>query len=194
MTRRIVWVDCETTGLEAHHEPWEIALTYPDGGTDVFELTVDLRRADSMALQISRFYERAAQIHTPNESHDPAKVAHTIAVATAGAHLGGASTSFDAGVLDRFLRRHGYVPAWHHHVVDVEERAAGQFGWDTPRGLKDTAFHVGLHVDEERTHTALYDAELARDVYVRLMYRAATLAPPEQDVADDGGDEEAGRG
>jgi hypothetical protein len=140
---------------------------------------------------VGRYARRLAPFVTPNESHDPAKVAHTIAVATAGAHLGGASTSFDAGVLDRFLRRHGYVPAWHHRPIDVEERAAGQFGWDTPRGLKDTAFHVGLHVDEEQTHTALYDAELARAVYARLMYRAATLAPADLDVADDdGGDEE----
>lgn len=68
---RLVFVDCETTGLDPdRHEIWEVAcivreLPDEEGKADgalegeyVWQLPVDVARADVIALNIGRFHER----------------------------------------------------------------------------------------------------------------------------------------
>lgn len=55
----VCFVDTETTGLDPdRHQIWEVALILPDGAGYVWQLPVDLARADPIALNIGRFHER----------------------------------------------------------------------------------------------------------------------------------------
>lgn len=146
---RLVFLDCETTGLEPdRHEVYEIGLIYRDpelGKPDQefrWWLPVDLAKADPVALSIGRYFERrpsvmaspkAPQVWWPGavtgvveNAHDATEMfPEALMGLTAGAHLVGAVPSFDAAFLSRLLRANGCCPAWHYHLVDVEALAAG---------------------------------------------------------------------
>lgn len=172
MSERIVFVDIETTGLDVdRHEIWDIALIVRDERDDTafaWQLAVDLTEADPAALRVNRFYEREAKVS------DPQDVAIEVAVHTAGAYLVGAVPSFDALFLDRFLRRNGQCPAWHHRLICVESMALPVIGSPVPLGLGKVAERLGLTVDPSVAHTALGDAMLARDVYDNALKRTAS--------------------
>lgn len=120
----LAFLDTESTGLDPdRHEIWEVALIRRDDeGVEVehvWQLPVDLGRADPMALDIGRYHERRME---------PAAIelwAETFVDLTAGAHLVGAVVSFDADRLWRLLRRLGQCPMWHYHLIDIEALAAG---------------------------------------------------------------------
>jgi len=174
VSARIVFVDIETTGLDVdRHEIWDIALIVRDeydkrdDTAYSWQLAVDLTEADPAALRVNRYYERECVI-TP-----PADVAALVAEYTAGAYLAGAVPSFDALFLDRFLRRNGQCPAWHHRLICVESMAMPVIGSPVPLGLGKVAQRLGLTVDCSVAHTALGDASLARDVYDNALGRAS---------------------
>lgn len=183
---RLVFVDVETTGLDPErHDIWEVALVVRDDDHDNqvhrAYLRPDLADADPGALRVSRFYDVEAAIEeaAPDLAElvarheqpvadwwcDPPTTAKTISRLTAGAHLVGASPAFDARFLEQLLRDHGRRPAWSHRLIDVEAMAAGALGWPLPRGLATTAEELGLEVDRDLTHGAVYDALLAMRVY-----------------------------
>ena len=61
----LAFVDVETTGLDPLlHEIWEVALVV-EHRTYVWQLPVDLGRADARALALGRFHERRAEEPTP---------------------------------------------------------------------------------------------------------------------------------
>lgn len=187
---RIVAVDIETTGLDPErHDIWEIALVVRDEGcadeVHRWYIKPRLDTAESAALRISRFYdvEEALRGTNPPAALDelvevadwwcsPTATAHQVARLTAGAHLVGASPAFDARFLEQFLRDHVRVPAWRHRLIDVEAMAAGLMGWETPKGLADTAEALDLEVDRDLTHGAIYDALLAMRVYDAVLAAA----------------------
>jgi hypothetical protein len=184
MTERIVFVDCETTTLSPNTgEIWELALL--DGDQTIeFMLPVDLAKADPSSLRVGRFYERRWPLTGLGSSNvgrlcrvrwdaekkweptDAAWAAAAVAHRLDGVRMGGACPWFDASFLERWLRAHGQAPTWHHRLVDVENRVAGALGLDeeNPK-LSDCARLMGIPVDEDAQHTALYDALLARDIY-----------------------------
>ncbi|HEY9411762.1 MAG TPA: 3'-5' exonuclease [Jiangellaceae bacterium] len=171
MTARIVFVDIETTGLDLdRHGIWDVALIVRDGIVDTdysWQMEVELTQADPAALRLTRYYQRECII-TP-----PADVAALVAEFTAGAYLAGAVPSFDAAFLDRFLRRNGQCPAWHHRLICVESMAMPVVGSPVPLGLGKCAERLGLTVDYSAAHSALGDARLARDVYDKASERAS---------------------
>lgn len=153
----LCFIDTETTGLHPEeHEIWEVACIIrqpipPERrdllGRDehdweetsyVWQLPVDLARADLIALNIGHFHERRWE---PNHSQEPGDVwgktkclvgpsfmgewAHEFARLTWGAHMIGMVPSFDENRLDRLIRRHGACPGWHYQPVDVETLAVG---------------------------------------------------------------------
>lgn len=152
------FLDCETTGLDPdRHEIWEVALILRDSeGVEVervWQLPVDLGRADPMALGIGRWYERRwpwpayDRLLLPNANDEKLAMgavtasepyvvpesrmgewAALFAELTDGTHLVGAVISFDEERLRRLLRRHHACPTWHYHLVDVEALAAGWLG------------------------------------------------------------------
>lgn len=138
----LCFIDTETTGLDpARHEIWEVACSIrPKTGDErcyVWQLPVDLSRADTIALNIGRFNERRYE-HDDGEANGhngtmaavvkrenmPAWAAE-FARLTWGAHLIGCVPSFDENRLERLLRKHGACPGWHYQPIDVETMAAG---------------------------------------------------------------------
>jgi DNA polymerase III epsilon subunit-like protein len=156
----LAFTDVETTGLDpGRHEVWEVALVI-DEGAYVWQLPVDLGRAEPAALGLGHFYDRRSEDLTPH-----AEFADVFSRLTWGCHLAGACVSFDAERLALLLRANGACPGWHHRILDVEAYAAGALGLPAPIGLRDTAARLGVEVAEGELHTALGDAQLARAVY-----------------------------
>jgi DNA polymerase III epsilon subunit-like protein len=140
----LAFVDLETTGLEDHHQPWEIAVVRRRPGVEErFRWFVQpdyLDLADPEALKIGRFHERTAHLNTTYG--DPRLAANTDAWACAptlaeclaellrDAVLIGSNAQFDARMLRLLLARHGLKPTWHYRPVDVGAMAYGYLhGW-----------------------------------------------------------------
>lgn len=214
---KLCYVDCETTGLDPdRHQVWELAIIVEDPGEDpkeyVWQVPVDLSLADPNALRIGRFYERRlkvnpivnqARMHSvlwPSDEKWTSAgaletTAETVAGLLDGAHMVGATPSFDASFLAPWLRAHGQCPTWHYHLVDIEALAAGRVAGacmgespDGNRGIavrgsddltyvtgeppwksSDLSLAVGVDPGDYDRHTALGDAKWARGVYRAVM-------------------------
>lgn len=139
----VCFLDTETTGLDPdQHEIWEVALIVDDEEY-LWQLPVDLGRADARALDVGRFHERrqkpASESSTAELALDgrdefvvPAmslgRWCHQFARLTWGRHLVGAVVSFDEERLRRLLRANHACPGWHYHLIDVEALAVGAVG------------------------------------------------------------------
>lgn len=178
---KICFLDTETTSLRPDRRAWEVAIIVrdTDAGTDVEHTwfietdDLDLGNADPVSLRIGRFYERHPQFNgqelkfTDIDVEDV--VAREVEYLTRGAIVVGAVPDFDTHVLGEMLRRSGFCPAWHYHLVDVETLAAGALKlpprWDFDKVLAA----YGLTYDEADRHTALGDTRMVRDLYDVVM-------------------------
>jgi hypothetical protein len=188
MSAPLCFIDTEATGVHPDRRVWEVAVIRRDESGEqehVWQVSdVDLSNADPFGLNVGRFYDRHALYGAFGEIDllPERAVAARVEEATRGAHLVGAVPSFDAGCLDPMLRRHGLIPAWHYHLVDVEAMAVGYLeamrlygvgenGMDAepvrPPWRSDAlsrACGVAPPSDDER-HTALGDARWAQRWY-----------------------------
>lgn len=159
----LCFIDTETTGLDPErHEVWEVAIilrkngvrnveALSDGGLVaddiaeaeyVWQLPVNLARADTIALNIGHFRERRDDRldgitagpggFAVTSRGDPADRrllgdwCRHFAELTWGAHMIGCVPSFDTDrFLERLLRAHGACPGWHYQPIDVETLAVG---------------------------------------------------------------------
>lgn len=146
----LAFLDTETTGLDPdRHEIWEVGLIMRRDDVDteyVWQLPVDLGRADPIALNIGHFHDRRWPEPIALENRRQAQSgiwsegglsrvrlatehlerwASDFVDLTRGAHLVGNVVSFDEERLRRMLRRMGQCPMWHYHLVDVENLAVG---------------------------------------------------------------------
>jgi DNA polymerase III epsilon subunit-like protein len=170
----IAFVDIETTGLDPdHHEIWEAAVVLYDTTTravteeKVWQLPVDLGRADPVALSIGRFHERR---RPSNALVQHRSFARHFAELTRGAHLAGAVVSFDEERLRRTLKANGACPEWHYHLIDVEALAVGCLaargqGPMIPWRSDDLSYALGVEISDDDRHTALGDARWALRLY-----------------------------
>lgn len=158
-TSPIVFLDTETTGLHPDRRAWEIAMIRRDefGERDItIQVSdVDLSHAEPKGLQIGGFYERHAAYRpdADNIAGRPfvagsdtfwmteSQAATEVEQWTRGAHLVGAVPDFDARTLDPMLRRHGLIPAWHHHLMDIEAMAVG---WLNARASQPARYVTGV--------------------------------------------------
>jgi DNA polymerase III epsilon subunit-like protein len=181
MSHHVCFIDCETTGLDpTRHVPWEIGLII---GEEEFSFELDLTveelsLADPMALKIGCYYERAGRM-TKAISDDPGPLIHVLGredfalylVKLIGTrHLVGAVPSFDDRFIGDFVRRCGYPPVWHYHLVDVEALAAGAVAQPPPWDSEDLSRRLGVDPDQFDRHTALGDARWAKALYERVIY------------------------
>jgi DNA polymerase III epsilon subunit-like protein len=192
MSGPLAFVDVETTGLDPdRHEVYEVALITDDNGQRTeyrwWIEDVELRTADPDALRISRYYQRYPTAGTERYQEgvvlSATSVAALVAKVTAGRHLVGAVPSLDAAFLTRLLRRAGYAPAWHYHLVDVEAlvagwlaAAAGEFpdirsdlDPTPPWNSRELALALRVEHDPDAQHTALGDARWAAAIYDAVM-------------------------
>lgn len=180
---KLVFADTETTALHPDRRVWEAAMIVrPAGGTrnddvehafivDIDDL--DLGHADPMSLKISKFYERHPQMQAEYplglQVHTEKYVMGQVERMTRNAWIVGAVPNFDTEVLAARMRWRDICPAWHYHLVDVENIAAGALALPPPWGFDDILARFGLTYDEADRHTALGDARMARDVYDTVM-------------------------
>jgi hypothetical protein len=174
----LCFIDTETTGVHPDRRVWEVAMIRRDDEGQrelVLQVAdVDLSNADPFGLKVGGFYERAARYGAPGPGtrvSTEALVARRVEEWTRGAHLVGAVPNFDADCLDKMLRRHLLIPAWHYHLIDVEAMAVGWlrakgFNVEPPWGSDYLSglCKVELPTDEER-HTAMGDARWAMRWY-----------------------------
>lgn len=201
----IVFIDTETTGVHPDRRPWEIAMIKRYESlhrTDQFGLQeelliqitdVDLSNADPFGLRVGGFYNRhysssPTNIPTDCKCMREHEAAQAVEKFTRNAHLIGAVPSFDADTLDKMLRRHKLIPAWHYHLIDVEPLAIGylkglqrqalkkgsslilDFQFSLPWKSNELSRTIGVEppTDAER-HTAMGDARWAQRTYDKVM-------------------------
>jgi hypothetical protein len=178
----LAFVDTETTGVHPDRRVWEVAVIRRDERGEFTFLwqvnDVDLSNADPFGLKVGGFYERHVSVtggwdgpfdDYPVMYRPEVEVARGVEQATRGAHLVGVVPSFDADCLDKMLRRHRLLPAWHYHLVDVEAMAAGWLRSGPPWRSDDLS--RACEVDppnEQDRHTALGDARWAMRWYDAL--------------------------
>jgi hypothetical protein len=185
MSAPLAFTDIETTGLvPGYHEVWEVATIIKRGVArteHVWQLPVDLGRADPIALRIGRFHDRRRIAEALTQHR---VFAETFARLTEGCHLVGAVISFDEERLRRLLRHQHQCPMWHYHIVDVEALAAGWLagrGCDAvsaedwlvkarpPWNSNNLSLAIGVDPEQFDRHTALGDAKWAEALYEAVM-------------------------
>lgn len=142
MSAPLVFLDTETDGIHPGRRVWEVAMIRRDYDGDSvkqmethFFVGLDLRDSDPFGLRVGGFWDRhpagrkiSGKHAAPSDfvnvlpRHEAAK---EIMRWTFGAHIVGAVPSFDTETLAKMLRAEGYMPSWHHHLIDVETMALG---------------------------------------------------------------------
>jgi hypothetical protein len=156
-----VFLDTETTGLELHHDIWEIAWAIGDGSIESRIVPHSLQNADPKALELNGYWTRGFAEH-PVESADVA-----FRELLDGATIIGCNPGFDAIRLQLRWR----AQPWHYRLVDVSSMAVALMGFredGLPPGLFDIANDMrrlyGLDIPEP-DHTAAGDVATLRAVY-----------------------------
>lgn len=178
MSRPIVFLDTETTGLHPDRRVWEVAMIHrrANGVEQTLSMLVsdvDLTSAELIGLNIGRFYERHPRFNHGIMDEGvryvtEAEAARYVEEYTRNAIMVGAVPSFDAGCLAPMLRRHNLVPAWHYQLQDVESVALGWYignGGKVELPIKSDELSrlCGVEPPTKDRHTALGDARWVRD-------------------------------
>jgi hypothetical protein len=173
----LVFVDCETTGLDPGAQPWEVyALRRdPDGTTRELHVFVrhDLERATRLPVRFREDYAArylaATAVPRPGAAVLLSRFLHT-QTGTPAVHLVGVNPAFDAAVLGRLLLAHSHPLPWSHHLVDVLALAAGYLAGrgrplPPPWRSEDVGAAVGAVAPTTGRHTARGDALWAMAIY-----------------------------
>ncbi len=190
---RLIFCDCETTGLDSdRHEVWEVGAIVREWkppeieGAGTWEekeyhwfLYVNLDKADLIALNIGRYFERHPTMlakSKPTDITNGTAFAREFFKLSIGAHIVGAVPDFDTRFLSRILKRNNLLEAWHYHLVCVENLAAGKLGIEPPWKSDEIFEKLGIDTSTEEyqkgKHTALGDARVVRDVYDKIMAKS----------------------
>lgn len=180
--RKLVFLDIEATSLDIlRARPWEIAMIerWPDGAerrTTILVSDVDTSDADPRSLELAGFEERHVNDGRARwlpEQLTALWVARRLAATPQWGEptvVGSNVAGYDLPILTAMLDRHGYVPEWHHHPIDLVT-------WTQAREAQSPFGTVSLRVDgsydlseiagaprptAELAHTAMGDALWAR--------------------------------
>lgn len=168
----ICFIDTETTSLDRYtREVWEVAMIRrdPDGTEASYEAKIagiNLSEASPVSLKIGRFYDRYDMRQSGNNGRGmmppvpydhPARIAATVERMTRGAHLIAAVPSFEDTSLAPLLKRHQLAPAWHYHLVCIENVLAGYFGVVPPYSSDELSMRIGVDPTQFERHTAMGD-------------------------------------
>ncbi|WP_078316026.1 exonuclease domain-containing protein [Mycobacterium sp. D16Q16] len=173
MSRNLIVVDLETTGLGPQCAPIEVAAINVDTG-EVLEFVpyVDLTKVDvePQAFAINRYFERGVfhKMLNPDDTDDMwAKLARLLRDNT----FAGSNPTFDAALVTREIAK----PTWHHRKADLAAYAAPALGRDPSElpGLHDVL--TLLNVENRCPHSALGDAEATAKAFVKLRERYADM-------------------
>lgn len=173
MSRRLVVVDLETTGLDADkHLPLEVASATAHSLPRYFVpyiSRVDIAAADPDALRVNRYYERGVYKY----QKDPSATRESYALLyelLEGNTLAGSNPRFDAGFLSKRFTDYGWAPEpWHHRLADLSAYAAGvlRIAPTELPGLQAVCDVLG--VINKEPHSAMGDAQATADCFGILM-------------------------
>lgn len=175
MTRPgLAFLDTETTGLDVGDVIWEVGLYLRSDATLQDQPMVlhlagisETDFSHPRALEIGGYKHRYGKDAALVPEYEAAHLLHSV---LASRHLVGANPAFDARFLTEMFARYGLDPSWNHRLIDVESMAMGSERWPAPLGLRDTAEQLGIRPDPSVLHTAMGDADLARQVYDQIVY------------------------
>ena len=178
MSRQIIVVDVETTGLHEDAAILEVAAVNLDTGK-VLEFVPWVHRevfaaAEPAALTINRYHARRVWERQLG-SGDTREMWDTLSYWLDGNTFAGSNPTFDSRLIsrvnvdDEFLGPFG--TPWHHRLLDLSAYAAGTLGIDPAElpGLDAVCQRLG--VINEGPHSALGDAKAAAECFGILRTR-----------------------
>ncbi|AGM27397.1 hypothetical protein MABM_26010 [Mycobacteroides abscessus] len=176
MSRNLIVVDLETTGLGPQCAPIEVAAINVDTGETLeFVPYVDLSKVsiEPQSFAINRYFERGVYdvMLNPDETDD---MWQALGAMLRDNTFAGSNPTFDSSIV---LREVGGPPPWHHRLADLAAYAAPALGRD-PSGLPGLAdVLAALKVENRCPHSALGDAEATAKAFVKLrdFYADVTL-------------------
>lgn len=181
----LCFLDTETLGLDPKAPIWEFAAIRrrPDGHETSYHCFIE-HRPDPWLAQLPEPFQTdylARYRYSDAEKWSQLSAARLVYLATEGAHIVGNVPSFDTERLTRLMRKQGYAPAWHYHLIDVENLAVGRLAarsvyhkddaaaWreliTPPWDSEDLSRAMGVNPEKYDRHTAMGDVLWARDTY-----------------------------
>lgn len=167
MSRNLIVVDLETTGLGPQCAPIEVAAINVDTG-EVLEFVpyIDLDGVyiEPQAFAVNRYFERGVFRRMLNRN-DTAEKWQMLAAMLCGNTFAGSNPTFDAMVVAHMID--GAKP-WHHRLADLAAYAAPALGREPSElpGLAEVL--LALNVENRCAHSALGDAEATAKAFVKL--------------------------
>jgi Exonuclease len=176
----LVFMDTETTGLALTDDIWEFAgiRREEDGSEKSLHLFIEHDVTKCHNLPPAFRADHGAR-WDQSKAVRPGVAAHDIGDFMAGAHIVGAVPNFDTERIALLLRRLGYKPGWHYHLIDVENLAVGYLyatykgtsprptlalPWDSDKLSRQ----IGVEPPTDARHTAMGDALWAMAIYDRV--------------------------
>ena len=175
--RRVVFVDTETTGLDARrHQMVEVAWAEVEGPIHEARVRHSLLNADPKALEINRYWERGLH-NSATWWRDEDALAEILTATFEGALLCSSNVDHDKRFIDAWLydyEPHDDPPPWHHRPVEIGSFVAGALRLPVPASLHDTVERLRArgHTISEPDHTAAGDVRATRDCYLAVLDEA----------------------
>lgn len=169
----VVFMDTETLGLNPDAPVWEFAaIRRSEQGTREEQFTIKHDPTgwlDDFPEPFLGDYRRR-YVRPFSEVY----AAHAIHSITKDAHVVGAVPNFDTERLAKMLQRNGIEPAWHYHLIDVENLTVGYLaakGELMEPPWKSDALSAAIGVDPEKfdRHTAMGDVLWIKAQYDAVM-------------------------
>lgn len=179
----LCFMDTETLGLDPDAPVWEFAAirrTYVEGvpHEQEFHCFID-HRADPWLNQMhanggSSFVKDYLLRFDAPRAMTSHRACELINKATRDAHIVGAVPSFDTERLTTLLHSRGFEPAWHYHLIDVENVVVGHLAAKglvcTPPWKSDSLSRaVGVEPEDFNRHTAMGDCQWVRAQWNSVM-------------------------
>lgn len=180
MTRQLIVVDVETSGLHELAAVLEVAAVNVDTGEYmrfVPRVTPEqLGKAQPEAMTINRYYERRLYLEMLN-GYETECAYQDLQFMLNGNTFAGSNPAFDSALIAKqavhggdYTRGVPVGQVWHHRLADLAAYAAGKLSIDPTElpGLDAVADRVLGLVEHRDRHTALVDAQITADCFRAL--------------------------
>jgi DNA polymerase-3 subunit epsilon len=170
MSRQLIVVDFETTGLGPDAAIVEAAAVNVDTGEELYFVPFLDDKAVSVdalfALKLNGYIERElwnAQL-TPNDTRESFM---GLSRMLKGNTFAGSNPAFDSRL---FARDYPGLKSWHHRLGDLAAYAAGKWDIDPTNlpGVDKVIELLGIEISPEERHSALGDARITGEAFRRL--------------------------